>query len=95
VEVAVAGDDADLQVAVTDSGAGLAEGDSAVVFTDGWTTQVHDRHRHGLGLALARQTARRHAGDVEVLAGAGPDHGAVFVATLRGVVVAPASRVRA
>jgi two-component system CitB family sensor kinase len=95
VEVAVAGDATDLQVAVTDSGAGLADDTSALVFADGWTTQVDDQRRHGLGLALARQTARRHGGDVEVLATNGPDHGAVFVATLRGVLVAPASRVHA
>jgi two-component system, CitB family, sensor kinase len=91
----VAGDDTDLQVAVTDSGAGLAEATAALVFADGWTTQVDDQGRHGLGLALARQTARRHGGDVEVLATAGPDHGAVFAATLRGVLVAPAARVHA
>jgi two-component system CitB family sensor kinase len=95
VEVAVAGDDTDLQVAVTDSGAGLTDALVPLVFTDGWTTQVAERHRHGLGLALARQTARRHGGDVEVLAGSGPDHGAVFVATLRGVLLAPVSRVHA
>lgn len=95
VEVAVAADDTDLQVAVTDSGAGLADSTVALVFTDGWTTQVTERHRHGLGLALARQTARRHGGDVEVLAAAGPDHGAVFAATLRGVLLAPVSRVHA
>jgi two-component system CitB family sensor kinase len=95
VEVAVAADDTDLQVAVTDSGAGLTDTTVALVFTDGWTTQVAERHRHGLGLALARQTARRHGGDVEVLAGSGPDHGAVFVATLREVLLAPVSRVHA
>jgi two-component system CitB family sensor kinase len=95
VEVAVAADDTDLQVAVTDSGAGLTDQTVALVFTDGWTTQVAERHRHGLGLALARQTARRHGGDVEVLAGSGPDHGAVFVATLREVLLAPVSRVHA
>lgn len=95
VEVAVAGDDTDLYVAVTDSGQGLADATLALVFTDGWTTQVTDRQRHGLGLALARQTARRHGGDVEVLAASGPDHGAVFAATLREVLLAPVSRVHA
>lgn len=95
VEVAVAGDDTDLQVAVTDSGAGLSVETSSLAFTDGWTTRVEDSRHHGLGLALARQTARRHGGDVEVLATAGPDHGAVFVATLRGVLEAPATRVHA
>jgi two-component system CitB family sensor kinase len=94
VEVAVAADDTELQVAVTDSGAGLPADAAGLVFRDGWTTRTDDTRRHGLGLALARQTARRHDGDVELLAGAGPDHGAVFVARLRGVLVGPASRVQ-
>ena len=95
VEVAVAGDHTDLQVAVTDSGAGLSAETASLVFADGWTTRVEDSRHHGLGLALARQTARRHDGDVEVLATVGPDHGAVFVATLRGVLEKPAARVHA
>jgi two-component system CitB family sensor kinase len=85
VEVAVAGDDEALHVGVTDSGDGLAEEAVGLAFTDGWTTRRDDAERHGLGLALARQTARRHGGDVELLAAAGPDHGAVFLARMRGV----------
>lgn len=95
VEVTVAADDTALHVAVTDSGDGVAAETAGLVFADGWTTRAEDRRRHGLGLALARQTARRHDGDVELLAPAGPDHGAVFAARLRGVLVAPASRVGA
>lgn len=91
VEVAVAGDDSSLHVGVTDSGAGLPEGAAGLVFTDGWTTRSDDRRRHGLGLALARQTARRFDGDVDLLASSGPDHGAVFVARLRGVLAPPAT----
>jgi two-component system CitB family sensor kinase len=86
VEVTVAGDSDSLHVGVTDSGPGLPDGAAGLVFTDGWTTRSDDRRRHGLGLPLARQTARRFGGDVEVLATAGPDHGAVFVARLRGVL---------
>jgi two-component system CitB family sensor kinase len=82
----VAGDSDSLHVGVTDSGPGLPDGAAGLVFTDGWTTRSDDRRRHGLGLPLARQTARRFGGDVEVLATAGPDHGAVFVARLRGVL---------
>jgi len=89
VEVTVAGDSDSLSVGVTDSGPGLPEGASGLVFTDGWTTRSDDFRRHGLGLALARQTARRFGGDVEVLAAVGPDHGAVFVARLRGVLAEP------
>jgi two-component system CitB family sensor kinase len=95
VEVAVAGDDEALHVGVTDSGDGLPEEAVGLAFTDGWTTRGDDAERHGLGLALARQTARRHGGDVELLAASGPDHGAVFVARLRGVLAEPASRVNA
>jgi two-component system, CitB family, sensor kinase len=94
VEVAVAADDTELQVAVTDSGAGVPGDAVGLVFRDGWTTRTDDTRRHGLGLALARQTARRHDGDIELLAAAGPDHGAVFVARLRGVLAVPASRVQ-
>jgi two-component system CitB family sensor kinase len=95
VEVAVAGDDQALSVGVTDSGAGLDEAGAALAFTDGWTTRSDDAPRHGLGLALARQVARRHGGDVELLAARGPDHGAVFLTRMSGVLTVPASRVHA
>jgi two-component system CitB family sensor kinase len=95
VEVTVAGDDSALSVGVTDSGQGLDEASAQLAFHDGWTTRSDDARRHGLGLALARQVARRHGGDVELLAAAGPDHGAVFVARLRGVLAVSASRVHA
>jgi two-component system CitB family sensor kinase len=95
VEVAVAGDDTALSVGVSDSGPGLDAAGTALAFTDGWTTRSDDAPRHGLGLALARQVARRHGGDVELLAAAGPDHGAVFVTRMTGVLAVPASRVHA
>lgn len=94
VEIAVAGDDEALHVGVTDSGDGLPEEAVGLAFSDGWTTRADDAEQHGLGLALARQTARRHGGDVELLAASGPDHGAVFVARMHGVQ-AEASRVNA
>jgi two-component system CitB family sensor kinase len=95
VEVAVAGDDTALTVGVRDSGDGLAGDAAELAFADGWTTRPDDAWRHGLGLALARQTARRHDGDVELVSSGGPDHGAVFVARLRGVLVVPGARVNA
>jgi two-component system, CitB family, sensor kinase len=88
VEVALAADDLAMHCAVTDSGAGLPDGALDRVFDDGWTTQPDDGRAHGLGLALARQAARRHDGDVQVLAASGADHGAVFAAQLRHVVTA-------
>jgi two-component system CitB family sensor kinase len=95
VEVAVAGDDTALTVGVSDSGDGLAGDAAELAFADGWTTRRENAWRHGLGLALARQTARRHDGDVELVSPGGPDHGAVFVARLGGVLVVPAARVHA
>jgi two-component system CitB family sensor kinase len=95
VEVAVAGDDNALSIGVTDSGPGLDAASAGLAFTDGWTTRSDDARRHGLGLALARQVARRHDGDVDLLAASGPDHGAVFLARLRNVLAVPASRVHA
>jgi two-component system, CitB family, sensor kinase len=93
VEVAVAGDTEWLTVGLSDSGEGLAEETVGLAFRDGWTTRRDDVERHGLGLALARQTARRHEGEVELLSASGPDHGAVFVARMRGVLAVPASTV--
>lgn len=86
VEVAVAASGATLRLAVTDSGDGLVETAAARAFDDGWTTRPTDGSPHGLGLALARQTARRHGGDVRLLSRSGPDHGAVFAADLPGAL---------
>ena len=88
VEVALAADDTAMHCAVTDSGAGLPGEAVDRAFDDGWTTQPDDGRAHGLGLALARQAARRHDGDVQVLAASGTDHGAVFSAQLRHVLAA-------
>jgi two-component system CitB family sensor kinase len=80
VEVALAAEGTTLVVGVSDSGPGLP--DRAPVFEGGWTTQPDDGQSHGLGLALARQTARRHGGDVQVEATSGEEHGAVLSARL-------------
>jgi two-component system CitB family sensor kinase len=84
VEVALAADDTSLLLGVSDSGPGLPE--DAPVFTDGWTTHADDGRAHGLGLALARQAARRHGGDVTLVLPSGESHGAVFSARLPGAV---------
>ncbi len=87
-----------LHVVVADSGDGLPDGgDPEAVFAEGFTTaasavlqgQVRPAGGQGLGLALARQLARRRGGDVTVLE---PGHvggpGAVFMATLPGTTTA-------
>ncbi|WP_156372289.1 sensor histidine kinase [Arthrobacter sp. Leaf337] len=83
-----------LHIVVADSGDGLATGQPGetgavaadTVFAEGYTTSVRPARAgggQGLGLALARQLARRRGGDVRVLEPGSPGGpGAVFMATL-------------
>ncbi|PYE19927.1 two-component system CitB family sensor kinase [Williamsia limnetica] len=98
VEVELIADEATLLVTVADSGPGIGFADPDSVFVEGVTT--HDDPAvpggRGMGLALARQLARRTGGDLIVGdpggEGAATDNtlgGAVFVARLPGIV-APA-----
>jgi len=92
-EVTLVCDGEDLVVHVVDSGDGVNPGQVESVFTSGFTTRDVEPDQHGLGLGLARQTARRHGGDV-VLAHPGDDEqGAVFTARMAGVLTAVAGRV--
>ncbi|MCX6499912.1 MAG: sensor histidine kinase [Arthrobacter sp.] len=87
-----------LHIVVADSGDGLPAvrggtepgRDDDGVFAEGFTTSEHPARAgavHGLGLALARQLARRRGGDVVVLEPGSPGGpGAVFMATLPGTV---------
>ncbi|MFC7847927.1 ATP-binding protein [Arthrobacter sp. NPDC057388] len=85
-----------LHVVVADSGDGLPDGGNPeAVFAEGFTTATGHRGQgragggQGLGLALARQLARRRGGDVTVLeAGNKGGPGAVFMATLPGTTTA-------
>ncbi|THA24432.1 sensor histidine kinase [Streptomyces sp. RKND-216] len=55
----------ELLVRVADSGHGIDPADTDAVFHRGWSTKGDPGGRgRGLGLALVRQTARRHGGDV-------------------------------
>lgn len=80
-----------LHIVVADSGDGLDPSQVDDVFSEGFTTAgssttpARPAGGQGLGLALARQLARRRGGDVSVLENGAPGGpGAVFVATLPG-----------
>lgn len=88
VDVLLLTHDGDLHVAVRDSGDGVAAGNEDAVFDTGWTSRP-DPAGHGLGLSLARATARRHGGDITLESRGGPGEGASFGAVLRGVARHP------
>ena len=84
-----------LHIVVADSGDGLDPGHADDVFSEGFTTAgstagttttpARSAGGQGLGLALARQLARRRGGDVTILEkGTAGGPGAVFMATLPG-----------
>ena len=80
VDLALLSDADALHISVVDSGDGVDPALGEEVFTAGVTTC--DEQGRGLGLALARQAARRLGGDVRLTAPAGDGHGAVFEARL-------------
>lgn len=86
VEVALLSDGADFLVHVTDSGAGVAEDVSRSVFDHGFTTRDAGATGHGIGLALARHTARAHGGEVRLVTRVADAHGAVFEARMVDVL---------
>ncbi|WP_328857062.1 sensor histidine kinase [Williamsia herbipolensis] len=94
VEVEVVADGDTVHVTVNDSGDGIAFDDRDDVFVEGVTS-----HRdstvpggRGMGLALSRQSARGHGGDVTIgdpggeVSGENPLGGAVMVARIPGVL---------
>ncbi|MGW7683959.1 ATP-binding protein [Kribbella sp. NPDC054772] len=95
VEITLASDGQTLVIHVADSGAGVPDAARGSIFDTGFTTrnlQGPARESHGLGLGLARHTARRHRGDVLLLdPGSTATHGAIFSARLEDVVGAPST----
>jgi two-component system CitB family sensor kinase len=94
VEATLLSDGADLVVHVRDTGDGVPAEAAGSVFDHGYTSRGPDADGHGLGLALARHTARSTGGDIVLVDPGGPPptpHGAVFEARLRDVIsTAPA-----
>jgi two-component system CitB family sensor kinase len=89
VEVTVLSDGADLVVHVRDTGDGVPVEAIGSVFDHGFTSRDGPAGGHGLGLALARHTARSTGGDIVLLEPGGPPpvaQGAVFEARLRDVI---------
>ena len=86
VEITLASSGEDLIVHVLDSGAGVPSGTD--IFGYGVTSRAA-ADGHGIGLVLARQTARSHGGDVLLADAGGNEHGAVFTARLPGVISSP------
>lgn len=89
VTVTLASDGSELVVHVADSGDGVPAASRATLFDHGYTTRSADAPDHGLGLSLARHTARARGGDVVLVDPGGPPpatHGAVFEARLRGAL---------
>jgi sensor histidine kinase regulating citrate/malate metabolism len=68
VSVSVIEQDDQLVMRVHDSGSGIPEGVDGQVFQEGFSTKTAPgRKQRGFGLALVRQVARRHGGDVTVV----------------------------
>ncbi|WP_222870290.1 sensor histidine kinase [Actinomadura decatromicini] len=94
VEVELLGDGRDLHVTVADSGDGLPDGLRDAAFDDGVSTRDSAPGlSRGLGLGIARRTARARGGDVAFVDADRPGaSGAVAVARLPDVLGAEAAR---
>jgi len=77
VSLSVTQEQNELVIKVHDSGPGVPENLDGQIFQEGFSTKP-GRKRRGFGLALVRQVARRHGGDVTVV----NDGGAMFTVRL-------------
>ena len=86
VEVTVVSDGHDLVMHVVDSGPGVPPGDLDNIFRQGFTTRGERAADHGIGLSVARLTARSHHGDITLADAGGSGSGATFTARMRDVL---------
>ena len=87
VEVTVVSDGRDLVMHVVDSGPGVPPDDLDNIFRQGFTTRgERTAADHGIGLSVARLTARSHHGDVALADAGGSGRGATFTARMRDVL---------
>ncbi len=90
VEVDLVGDGATLVLSVVNTGDGVPVERVEHIFVEGMSSRGPGR---GLGLAIARRTARQVGGDVELTAAGGGGTPTVFVARLPGVLAVDAVEV--
>lgn len=80
IRVSAVADDAEVRVAVSDSGPGLAPEDQAHIFEPYWQAQTTASLGCGLGLKIARAIVEAHGGRMWVESA--PGQGATFLFTL-------------
>ncbi|MFH9586663.1 ATP-binding protein [Streptomyces luteogriseus] len=79
VEVALRQDASSVEIAVRDSGPGVAPELAREVFSHGFTTKAARGGERGIGLALTKLVCERHGGEISV---ANTPEGAVFTARM-------------
>ncbi|MEU9569093.1 ATP-binding protein [Streptomyces massasporeus] len=79
VEVALRQDASSVEIAVRDSGPGVAPELAREVFSHGFTTKAAREGERGIGLALTKLVCERHGGEISV---ANTPEGAVFTARM-------------
>ena len=84
IEVELVTDADALWITVSDSGAGVRVDDPESIFEEGVTSKPDSGvpGGRGMGLAIARQLARRIGGDIRIADAGGDGTGAIFVANL-------------
>lgn len=80
VTLSATGEGGDCRLLVRDTGEGIPESERARIFERAVSLGADGRDRHGLGLAIAREIALHHGGDIEVESEVGK--GSVFAVRL-------------